>query len=89
MKIIVEQIDEKRRKELGIDSWSIWEKGVSEFDWKYSAREICYILEGRAIVTTPDGNSAEFGKGDLVTFPIGLSCRWKIIKAVRKHYKFG
>ena len=27
------------------------------------------------------------GKGDLVTFPDGMSCRWHIIRPVRKHYR--
>jgi uncharacterized protein len=31
----------------------------------------------------------EFGAGDLVTFPKGMSCVWKIASAVRKHYRFG
>jgi uncharacterized cupin superfamily protein len=26
-------------------------------------------------------------KGDLVTFPEGMSCTWKIRKDVKKHYK--
>jgi uncharacterized cupin superfamily protein len=31
----------------------------------------------------------EVGQGDLVTFPQGMSCTWKIRKDVRKHYRFG
>ncbi|NET86216.1 MAG: cupin domain-containing protein, partial [Moorea sp. SIO1F2] len=27
--------------------------------------------------------------GDLVTFPAGMSCTWKILSNVRKHYQFG
>ena len=30
----------------------------------------------------------EFGKGDFVTFPKGLSCIWDIKAPVRKHYNF-
>jgi len=29
-----------------------------------------------------------FGKGDLVTFPRGLSCTWDIRNPVKKHYNF-
>lgn len=25
-------------------------------------------------------------KGDLVTFPDGMACRWQILQPVRKHY---
>ena len=35
------------------------------------------------------GETVSFGKGDLVTFPQGLSCTWQVKKNVRKHYKFG
>jgi uncharacterized cupin superfamily protein len=28
------------------------------------------------------------GKGDLVKFPVGLECTWKILKDVKKHYQF-
>ena len=28
------------------------------------------------------------GKGDLVTFPAGMSCTWEIRRPVRKHYRF-
>jgi uncharacterized protein len=40
-------------------------------------------------VTCPDGETAQVGKGDLVTFPEGLSCTWKISQDVKKHYRFG
>ena len=70
-------------------SWGIWEKEVSEFPWEYSEKETCYILEGKAEVTPDSGEKAEFGKGDLVIFPQGLKCTWKITEAIKKHYKFG
>ena len=38
-------------------------------------------------VSTSD--TIRFGKGDLVTFPVGMSCTWKVLKPVRKHYRFG
>jgi hypothetical protein len=40
-------------------------------------------------VVTPDsGEPVEMGKGDLVTFPAGMSCTWDIRRDVRKHYLF-
>ena len=51
-------------------------------------QEICYFLEGGVTVETKE-ESVTFGKGDLVTFPQGLSCTWNIKRAVKKHYKFG
>jgi uncharacterized protein len=74
---------------LEVASWPIWEKEVSEFPWHYDEQEICYLLEGDVIVTPAGGEPVRFGKGDLVTFPVGLSCTWKVLKPVRKHYRFG
>lgn len=74
---------------LGVLTWPIWEKEVSEFPWHYDEAETCYLLEGDVIVTPDDGEPVRFGKGDLVTFPQGMSCTWKVLKPVRKHYRFG
>ena len=80
---------EKRIGEQRIESWPIWEKEVSEFPWHYDEQETCYLLEGDVIVTPENGKPVRFGKGDLVTFHKGMSCTWKILKPVRKHYRFG
>ena len=67
----------------------IWEKEASSFDWFYDEPETALVLEGRVRVTGEDGQAYEFGAGDLVTFPAGLSCRWDVIEPIRKHYKMG
>jgi uncharacterized cupin superfamily protein len=74
---------------LGVSSWPVWKKEISEFSWEYEEKETCYILEGVVEVTPDGGTTVNFSKGDLVIFPAGLKCRWKILKAVRKHYCFG
>lgn len=81
--------DEARQNELGISSWPIWTKDASEFPWSYDEQETCYFLEGEVEVTPEGGGAVKMGKGDLVTFPRGMSCTWKILKDVKKHYKFG
>jgi uncharacterized cupin superfamily protein len=88
--VVVEQRpDPSRLAQLGVFTWAIWEKEESEFPWRYDEKETCYLLEGDVTVT-PDGSQpVRFAKGDLVTFPEGMSCVWKVHKAVRKHYKFG
>ncbi len=88
MSIKIEKPDEKRLAELKVHSWPIWTKEVSRFDWYYSETEVCYFLEGRVIVELPNGGKIEIGKGDLVTFPKGLSCVWDIKEPVKKHYNF-
>jgi uncharacterized cupin superfamily protein len=81
--------DPQTLKSLGVFNWPIWTKEVSEFPWYYSAQETCYIFEGEVIVAPENDDPINFGKGDLVVFPEGLSCRWRILKDVKKHYKFG
>ena len=70
------------------ESWPIWEKEESEFPWEYDEQETCLILKGKAVVKTSDGD-IEFGAGDYVIFPEGLTCTWEIKERIRKHYKFG
>lgn len=78
-----EQLDD-----LGVQSWGIWEKEVSQFPWHYDSKETCYILEGEVVVTPEGGEPVSIGKGDLVTFPKGMDCHWDIHVAIRKHYCF-
>jgi uncharacterized cupin superfamily protein len=74
--------------EMGVKNWPTWDCDPSTFPWEYDDKETCYILEGDVTVSTPTGD-VHFGKGDLVVFPKGLKCDWKVAKRVRKHYRFG
>jgi uncharacterized cupin superfamily protein len=76
-----------QREQLGVETWPIWSKEVSIFPWTYNEAETCYFLEGDVVVT-PDGGQP-VRKGDLVTFPAGMSCVWDVRVPVRKHYRFG
>ncbi|HDQ44814.1 MAG TPA: DUF861 domain-containing protein [bacterium] len=80
--------DPQKLDALGVFDWPVWTKDVSEFPWTYDEQEICYFLEGEVEVTPEGGGPVRIGKGDLVTFPRGMSCVWKITKDVRKHYRF-
>jgi len=87
---VEKNISPERLKKLGAEKWSVWEKDVSEFPWSYDQQETCYIIEGEAEVVSQDGSqTAEFEKGDLVFFPEGLECTWKIKEPIKKYYKFG
>jgi len=86
--IKVEKLPEEKLKEIGVNSWPIWEKEVSRFDWHYDTKETCYILEGSVTVEIPGGEKVSFGPGDFVTFPKGLDCVWNVKKPIRKHYNF-
>jgi uncharacterized protein len=88
MKISIEKPTDKDLEARGVLSWPIWEKEISRFDWHYDSIEECYLLEGKVVVQTEDGDRASFGKGDFVTFPKGLSCHWDIKVPVKKHFNF-
>lgn len=86
--IIETQASEERLQALGARNWPVWSKEPSEFPWTYEATETCYLLAGKVVVTPEQGAALEFGQGDLVIFPKGLSCTWNILETVRKHYNF-
>ena len=89
-KISVEHNPSQERLDaLGILHCSTWSKEPSSFPWTYSEQETAYVLEGEVTVTPNGGEPVNFGKGDLVIFPSGLSCTWHVKKALKKHYKFG
>ncbi len=87
MQIQVEKLTAEEKQQRGVDSWPIWERGVSRFDWYYDETEECLLLEGEVEVETESG-TVHIAAGDFVTFPRGLSCVWDIRKPVRKHYNF-
>jgi len=87
--IVVEHAaSDARLAELGVKAWPTWSKEKSSFPWTYDSEEVCYFLEGEVVVTPDGGAPVAMGKGDLVTFPAGMSCRWEVRQAVRKHYQF-
>jgi uncharacterized cupin superfamily protein len=73
---------------MGVYDWPIWTKEASTFPWTYDANEVCYLLDGDVTVTPNGGEPVRLRRGDLVTFPKGMSCTWEIREAVRKHYDF-
>ncbi len=89
MTITVSRPSQDELQALGVYQWPIWSHEAASFPWHYDDRETCYILEGRVTVTPQEGPAVDFGAGDLVIFPAGLSCTWAIHEAVRKHYRFG
>lgn len=85
------EVQRPRKEDLekrGVSNWPVWQKEVSRFDWSYDDTEECYLLEGKVVVETSDGETVTFGKGDFVTFPKGLSCVWDVKEPVKKHYNF-
>lgn len=90
MPVMIEKApSDERLSALAVTGWPVWSCEVSEFPWHYDSREVCYILEGKVLVTSEDGVSLEIEPGDLVLFPAGMSCRWNVLEPVRKHYRLG
>ncbi len=85
MDIIIQKPSEKEVQKM--KACPIWSCEPSTFDWFYSSKETCLILEGEVCVLA-GGKSVSFGAGDYVVFPKGLSCVWEVKKAVKKHYLF-
>ncbi|SHE61584.1 hypothetical protein SAMN02745164_00782 [Marinitoga hydrogenitolerans DSM 16785] len=85
---VIENPSDVLLKKLDVKNWPIWEKEVSTFDWYYEDTEVCYILDGEVIVHTKNYNY-KIKKGNLVKFKKGLSCKWEILKPIKKHYNFG
>ena len=80
---------ESRIAAEGMRDWPVWSCEISSFPWIYDERETCFVLEGEVVVTPEGGDPVRFGAGDRVVFPAGLSCRWEVLRPVRKHYRFG
>ena len=80
---------EARLKELGVASWSIWEKEISKFPIDFGEKETAYVLEGEILVTPKGGEAVRIVPGDLVVFHQGLDSDWEVVKPLRKHYKHG
>uniref|UniRef100_A0A7C9CHF4 (S)-ureidoglycine aminohydrolase cupin domain-containing protein n=1 Tax=Opuntia streptacantha TaxID=393608 RepID=A0A7C9CHF4_OPUST len=101
LRIIVEKNpSESRLSELGIKSWPKWGCSPGKYQLKFEAEETCYLVRGKVRVYPKGKGSSsnsstssameyvEFGAGDLVIIPKGLSCTWDVSVAVDKFYKF-
>lgn len=86
--IIEHQPSKEKLEQLGVTSWSIWTKEASKFPWSYDMAETCYFITGDVVVIPEGGEPVSMGKGDLVTFPKGMSCTWEIKQEVKKYYSF-
>ncbi|KAI8539485.1 hypothetical protein RHMOL_Rhmol09G0187000 [Rhododendron molle] len=90
LSIIVESNPSNSRlSELGIKSWPKWGCAPGIYKLKFDAEETCYLVKGK-VKAYPKGSKecVEFGAGDVVVIPKGLSCTWDISVAVDKYYKF-
>jgi uncharacterized cupin superfamily protein len=85
--VIEHNPDTARLDHLRVAKWPTWSKEVSIFPWTFHEQEIAYILEGEFVITPEAGKPVAFGKGDLVTFPAGMSVTWEVKQELKKHYQ--
>ena len=62
----------------------VWECTPGSFNWNYCQDETAVIMSGEAFITTEDGSERHLRPGDLVFFPAGSSCTWRITAPIRK-----
>lgn len=77
---------QQRLDALNVNKWPTWQKEISVFPWTFPEQEIAYILEGECVITPTGGAPVTFGKGDLVTFPAGMTASWEVKQPLHKHY---
>ncbi|KAM6565015.1 hypothetical protein CsatB_025013 [Cannabis sativa] len=100
LRIIVENNpSEAKLSELNIKCWPKWGCSPGKYQLKFDAEETCYLVRGKVKAYLKGSKSksesesesefsVEFGAGDLVVIPKGLSCTWDVSVAVDKYYKF-
>ena len=54
------------------------------FKWNYRDDETLHMISGEAFLTLEDGKEHRIGAGDVVYFPAGSSCIWRITEPVQK-----
>ncbi|XP_044483821.1 uncharacterized protein LOC123209750 [Mangifera indica] len=80
---------DSKLSELGIKSWPKWGCPPGKYTFKYEAEETCYLLKGKVKVFSKGSSEfVEFGAGDLVIIPKGISCTWVVSVSIDKYYKF-
>ena len=62
----------------------VWDCTPGSFKWHYSKDETVHFLSGEAYMTDETGEEHRFGAGDIVFFPAGTTCRWRVTKHIKK-----
>lgn len=61
-----------------------WEATPGTYQVTYNVDEMVHMFEGKATLTTADGNSKTYQGGDSFLVPAGSQVTWKTLETVRK-----
>ena len=65
--------------------WKLfWECTSGRFNWDYDIDETAFIISGEAFITTGANGERRLGPGDMVFFPAGSTCTWRVPARVTK-----
>jgi uncharacterized protein len=67
-----------------LQSIVVWECTPGRFNWHYNKDEVLFVISGHATLTSTNGDERDFGPGDTVFFPAGVSCTWLVRDTIRK-----
>ena len=62
----------------------VWDCTAGLFNWHYNKDETLVVISGEAFITNEKGEERRLGPGDIVFFPAGTSCTWRVTKYIRK-----
>ena len=68
----------------GTSSAVVWECSPGSFKWDYHQDETAVIIAGEAFITIEGGSERQLRPGDLIFFPAGTSCTWRVTVQIRK-----
>ncbi|NIB39430.1 DUF861 domain-containing protein [Pseudomaricurvus alkylphenolicus] len=64
----------------------IWQGEPGTHRVNYTEEEVCFLLQGRVVVTDNEGNTKELNQGDMFAIPAGFQGTWTTIESAKKLY---
>jgi hypothetical protein len=62
----------------------VWDCTAGSFEWHYCQDETAVVISGEAFILDKQGAERRLGPGDVVFFPAGASCTWRVPERIRK-----
>ena len=62
----------------------LWECTAGQFNWHFVRDEVIFALSGKAYIIEADGSERCMAAGDVIFFPAGTSCSFRVDDHFRK-----